>query len=70
LIDRFVRGRIKAMFYEVRCGDLFPGKQLVAFDVLPVPGARIPIGDRMFVVWQVTPQAGTCPLVELAVDDD
>lgn len=57
------------MFYEVRCGELLPGKQFVAFDEPAAPGVRIAIGDRSFVVWQVTQREGTGPLVDLAVVD-
>ncbi len=57
------------MFYEVRCGDMFPGMQLVAFDEPAAPGVRISIDGRSFVVWQVTPRDGRGPLVDLAVED-
>lgn len=53
------------MFYEIRCGDRFPGRVFERFDKPPTPGDVVEISPMMFVVVDVVNENGR-PVVELA----
>lgn len=53
------------MFFEIRCGDMFPGKQFQLFEKKPEPGDVVFIEPVRFVVMEVRDENGR-PVVELA----